>query len=84
MVLEEKYTIRQLRGLRGMTQAELAEKVGVSETTIGEYESKPGRIKNAKYSTIEKLASALQVDIADIFLDNTWVKPESLNEEDTK
>ena len=81
MVLEEKYTIRQLRGLRGMTQAELAEKVGVTENTIGEYESKPGRIKNAKYSTIERLAYALQVDIGDIFLDTTRVKPESIEQE---
>ncbi|API89397.1 hypothetical protein BKP56_09085 [Marinilactibacillus sp. 15R] len=81
MVLEEKYTIKQLRGLRGMTQAELAKKVGVTENTIGEYESKPGRIKNAKYSTIERLAHALQVDIGDIFLDTTRVKPESIKQE---
>ncbi|GEL67210.1 helix-turn-helix transcriptional regulator [Marinilactibacillus psychrotolerans] len=80
MVLEEKYTVKQLRGLRGMTQEELAKKVGVSATTIGEFESKPGRLKNAKYSTIESLAFALQVDIGDIFLDITRVKPESKQE----
>lgn len=75
MVLEEKYTIRQLRGLRGFTQAELAEMIGVTEQTVSDYESKPGRLKNAKYSTVELLADALQVDIGDIFLDTTRVKP---------
>lgn len=76
MVLEGKLTVRQLRGLRGLTQAELAEKIGVKEQTVSDYETKPGRLINAKFSTIELLADALKVNIDDIFLDATRVKPD--------
>lgn len=74
MVKGEKYTIKQLRGLRGMTQAELARRVGVSETTIGEYETQEGRLERAKYTTIYNIAQALNVEVDNIFLDMTWIK----------
>lgn len=80
MVKEEKYTLKQLRGLRGMTQAELARKVGISETTIYEYETQEGRLERAKYTTIYHIAEALDVEVDDIFLDTTWIKSKRTQE----
>jgi len=51
--------IKAARIAAGMTQKELAEKVGVEFPAIHKYES--GRIVNLKRSTIGKLAVALDV-----------------------
>lgn len=66
MTLEEKYTIKQLRGLRGMTQEELALKTGISANTISDYEIKSKRLENAKYKNIKAIANVLGVEIEDI------------------
>lgn len=51
--------IKQLRLARGMTQEELANRLGVKKSAISKYEK--GHVVNLKRSTIEKLAIALNV-----------------------
>ena len=54
--------IRQER--RGMTQAELAKRSGVSQSTIAQIESEN---KDPSISTLRKIATALEVHIAVLF-----------------
>lgn len=51
--------IRQARVLKGMTQQDLADKLGVKFGVISKYET--GRVKNLKQSTISALAEILEV-----------------------
>lgn len=53
------YNLRTLRRSKGMTQAQLAEKAGLSNGAIGNYEA--GNRKNISYIAIFKIASALDV-----------------------
>ena len=53
--------IRKLRGLRGLTQKQLAEKAGVMSHYIGRWER--GVKPTARY--LAKLASALKVDVSE-------------------
>lgn len=71
----ERLSIRQLRGLRLMTQEELNKATGISTRTIGSYEDDVNKLRKASYETIEKLATALGVTVDDIFLDQTSEKP---------
>ena len=61
------YRIREIREDRGMTQVELAEKSGVSRTTIYGLETGAEKITTTK--TLNKLAHALGVSIDEIFFD---------------
>lgn len=71
----ERLSIRQLRGLRLMTQIDLSEATGISARTIGSYEDDVNKLRKASYETIETLAQALGVTVDDIFLDQTSEKP---------
>ena len=55
--------IRKMRKIRGMTQAELGKKIGVSYQQIGQYEN--GK-RNPKLQTIAKIAVALDVLLLDL------------------
>ena len=55
----------EYRKKRRWTQAELAEKSGVSRATIAGIES--GAIKNVKTDTLLKLSSALNAGVTKIF-----------------
>ena len=46
--------IREIRKSKGMTLLQLAERLGVSESTVQRYES--GNIKNLKYETMTELS----------------------------
>ena len=59
------YKIEEARKRMGMSQAELAQKSGVSRTTISGLES--GRVKNTTAETLLKIARALDVQVDDIF-----------------
>lgn len=59
------YKIREIRERRGITQVELAEKSGVSRTTIYGLESGEEKITTTK--TLNKLANALGVSVEEIF-----------------
>lgn len=59
--------IRDIRIAKGMSQVELAEKSGVSRFTIIALES--GSLTNTHFSTLHKIAKALEVTIDDLFFD---------------
>lgn len=73
--MTEKFTIKQWRGVRGLTQEELAKMSGVSAKTIYTYETEEGSLGNAKYITVQRIADALEVRLDDIFLGITSEKP---------
>lgn len=51
--------IKELRELYGMTQEELAEKLGLKKAAVNKYET--GRVVNLKRSTIEKLCEIFNI-----------------------
>lgn len=53
-------TLRAIRSLRGITQADLAIKAGISPTAIAEFETGKRDIRS---STIAKLCEALGVEV---------------------
>lgn len=55
--------IRQNRLNKKMTQKELGEKAGIAEPTIRRYEL--GKL-NPKFETLQKIASALEIDVAEL------------------
>ena len=63
---DKQYTMKQIRHVRGMTQQELADKVDLTKATIGMYEREELNLANAKYSTIQKIAKVLEVEVDDI------------------
>ena len=63
-------TLKTLRRFRGMTQEELAKETGITSRTIMSYENDVKKLRRASYENIKKLASALDVSVDDIFLDN--------------
>lgn len=73
--MSDKFTIKQWRGVRGLTQEQLAEMSGVSARTIHTYETDIESVGNAKYKTIQRIADALEVRLDDIFLGTTSEKP---------
>ena len=76
---ETVLTLRQWRALRGYSQRELSEMTGVNERTIINYEKDVANLHNAKYSTVEKLAVALDIKVANIFLGVDSEKPNYIN-----
>lgn len=55
--------IRKLRRKKGLTQAELANKMGVSQQMVNQYEN--GKL-NPKLETAKKIASALEVPVLEL------------------
>ena len=53
------HRLRELRKERGLTLLQVAEKLGVTESTVQRYES--GNIKNLKYETMVELAELFDV-----------------------
>lgn len=58
--------IKKYRKIKGITQAELAEKVDLSHEFIRRIESKKGQ-KSFSVDTIYRIATALDVDISKLF-----------------
>lgn len=59
------FKIREARTAQKLTQKDLADKAGVSRTIISGLES--GRIINTTAGTLQKIASALNLTLSDIF-----------------
>lgn len=68
-------TLQQWRGLRGYSKVDLAKKSGVTERTIWSFEKDVENLNNANYRTIKKLATALEIRVDNIFLEDTSDKP---------
>lgn len=60
-----EYRIRELRRNCKMTQRELAERAGLSQTTISNLET--GKLKVTTTKTILKIAQVLGVKVSEIF-----------------
>ena len=56
-----KFNIKETRKESKLTQAELAEKAGVSRVTISRLES--GELKETTLGTLSRIAQALQVTV---------------------
>ncbi|MCQ3816674.1 helix-turn-helix transcriptional regulator [Staphylococcus xylosus] len=68
-------TLKEWRGLKGYTKVSLASKSGVNERTIYLFEKDVNNIQNANFKTIKKLANALDIKVANIFLELYSEKP---------
>lgn len=75
MVKEEKFTLSQWRGIRGMSKADLSRETGITERTISSYESDVYSLRKANYDRLDELAKALHVSVNDIFLNPTSENP---------
>lgn len=64
----EKFTLKQIRNIKGLTQSELADRAGVTERTIVNYEKDVKYLQKADYIVVYRIAKALDVSTADIFL----------------
>lgn len=76
--MKEKFTLKQLRGIRGITKEELAKRSGVTARTIFLYENDIHTMRRGKYDTLEKIARALGVEVVDMLLDPTTEVPKKL------
>ncbi|GAB3881321.1 helix-turn-helix domain-containing protein [Spirosoma agri] len=56
--------IREARKVKGLTQKELGEKLGVGEPTVNGYES--GK-QNLTIETLQKIANAIEVEVNTFF-----------------
>ncbi len=68
-------TLKEWRGLKGYTKVALAAKSGVNERTIYLFEKDVNNIQNANFKTVKKLADALDIKVANIFLEFDSEKP---------
>ena len=66
--MEQKNVIKNRRTQLGLTQLEVAQYVGVSESTICRWES--GNIENVGSTRLKKLAEILQLSPADLIIDD--------------
>ena len=58
----EKLTLKQARGMRGLTQAEVASVTGLDLMTI----SRAERGADSRFSTVQKLAECYRISMDDI------------------
>ena len=73
--MTEKYTLKQIRNIKGLTQRQLAKAVGITERTINTYENNVKALQNADYIVVYNIAKALDVKTTDIFLGTDSEKP---------
>lgn len=64
-----KYTLKELRARRNLTQQNMADKLGVSRQRYIMIEKYPSRVSCRKMEVIAKI---LKVDIGDIFLHDNY------------
>ena len=61
--------IKEARISKGLTQQELGDIIGLQKSAIAKYEK--GRVVNIKRSTLQKIASALNIRPSDLIFDET-------------
>ncbi|MBG9981716.1 helix-turn-helix transcriptional regulator [Aerococcaceae bacterium DSM 111020] len=71
--MKEKYSLKELRALNGISRKELAERTGLNYNTILGYENDISKLRKASYENLENLAKNLNVGVDDIFLNNNSV-----------
>lgn len=65
--MTEKLTVKQHRLIRGISQEEMAEKIGIHVQTYRAWEENPEKISIAK---AKKIAAAFNISINEIFFAN--------------
>lgn len=75
--MEVGQKIKKARLERGLTQQELGNMVGVQKSAIAKYEN--GRVVNIKRSTLQKIASALEVRPSELMFDESPKETASLH-----
>lgn len=65
---DSKESLKVLRVKAGLTQVQLAKKIGVTPLTIRTYEKNVENFRKADYNTIENLAKELNVPVSKINL----------------
>lgn len=63
----EEFRLEEIRKGKGLSRKELAELSGVNETTIKFLETKKNNPKEAKISTLIKLATSLKCKVRDFY-----------------
>lgn len=63
-----KYSLKELRARKRISQDALARLTGLTTRTIFNYEDDVVNLRNASYNNVEKIAKALDVKIDEIFL----------------
>lgn len=63
-----KDSLKILRIKADLSQSKLAELAGVTQASITRYEANNNHLRRASYETLEALADALGVEVADINL----------------
>lgn len=71
-----RFNLKAFRKIRGLTQTELAEKIGQDQSMVSYYERNWRTVKN---STILQIASALGVDPMELFMNDEGVSAKDLN-----
>ena len=66
--------IKHARLSKSMTQEELGKIIGVQKSAIAKYES--GRVVNIKRSTLQKIASALDIRPSELIFEEPYVTSE--------
>lgn len=66
--MTEKFTLKQMRIVKGLTQKQLAGLVGITERTINSYENNVEDLQKADFIVIHRISQALNVKVSDIFL----------------
>lgn len=79
--MELKEKIARLRKLNGLTQVELANKIGITSRALQNYEM---GTRTPKIDTLTKLAYALDVDVNDLVTDNEHFVLEAKEKHGTK
>ena len=64
-------SIKRVRKKVGLTQAELADKLGISAAGIAQWEN---NIRNPKLETIKRIAAALEVSQFELYIQTGLVK----------
>lgn len=70
--------IKAARKKAGLTQKELGEKLGVSYQTLAQWEN---NLRNPKYATLQRIATALDVPVQNLFDDWDSLDPEDVKDE---
>lgn len=68
MLNNKQFTLKQLRGLSGLSQEELGKAVQLTARTIGTYENDIDSLKKVSYTKLQEIAKVLNVSVDDIFL----------------
>lgn len=68
MLNNKQFTLKQLRGLSGLSQEELGKAVQLTARTIGTYENDIDSFKKVSYTKLQEIAKVLNVSVDNIFL----------------